>query len=147
MVASIAARGLIASFEGFSATAYQDAGGVWTIGYGTTKDVKEGDTCTRDEADAWLARDMQDAEDCVNDAVMVPLTQCQFDALVSFTYNVGCGNFKSSTLLKLLNSGDALGASRQFLAWNKIKGKVSKGLTNRRMDEMNLFLREPKEQA
>jgi lysozyme len=147
MIASIAARGIIASFEGFSATAYQDGGGVWTIGYGHTKNVVEGDACTRDEADAWLAQDMQEAEDCVNAAVTVPLTQCQFDALVSFTYNVGCGNFKRSTMLKLLNASDYLGASRQFLAWNKIKGEVSKGLTNRRMDEMKLFLREPKETA
>lgn len=131
---------MIAGFEGFSAVAYQDGGGIWTCGYGHTAGVKDGDTCTKDQAQEWLAEDVQNAENAVNTYVTVPLTQNQFDALVSFTYNVGAGSLQHSTLLKLLNAGENMGAASQFLAWNHINGQLSKGLMARRVAERNLFM-------
>ena len=97
----------IKNHEGLRLTAYKDGGGVWTIGYGHTgSDVREGLTIPLSEAERLLTRDLRVAEGHVNDAVKVKLTQNQFDALVSFTYNLGGGAFRSSTLLKLLNAGD-----------------------------------------
>ena len=144
MTTSFTGRAIIRAYEGLHTEAYQDSVGIWTLGIGHTKDVKEGDTCTLEQADEWLCEDLEDAEHCVIDSVDVPMTQCQFDALVSFTYNLGCGSLKGSTLLKLLNAGDYLGASRQFLVWNKAGGKVLAGLTKRRFDEMTLFMKECK---
>lgn len=128
--------------EGLRLTAYLDTGGVWTIGYGHTgADVREGLTIPLSEAERLLTRDLKVAEGHVNDAVKVKLTQNQFDALVSFVYNVGGGAFRSSTLLKLLNAGDYEGAANQLPRWNKDNGKVIPGLTNRRHEERDLFLR------
>lgn len=128
--------------EGLRLTAYLDTGGVWTIGYGHTgADVREGLTIPLSEAERLLTRDLKVAEGHVNDAVKVKLTQNQFDALVSFVYNVGGGAFRSSTLLKLLNAGDYEGAAYQLPRWNKDNGKVIPGLTNRRHEERDLFLR------
>lgn len=132
----------IKTAEGLRLTAYLDGGGVWTIGYGHTgADVREGLTIPLSEAERLLTRDLRVAEGHVNDVVKVKLTQNQFDALVSFVYNVGGGAFRSSTLLKLLNAGDYEGAANQLLRWNKDNGKVVKGLTNRRHEERELFLR------
>lgn len=132
----------IKTAEGLRLTAYKDGGGVWTIGYGHTgSDVREGLTIPLSEAERLLTRDLRVAEGHVNDAVKVKLTQNQFDALVSFVYNVGGGAFRSSTLLKLLNAGDYEGAANQFPRWNKDNGKVVNGLTNRRHEERELFLR------
>ncbi|MDU4063032.1 MAG: lysozyme [Acinetobacter baumannii] len=123
---------LIISFEGTRFKAYDDGVGVWTIGTGTTVypngvKVKQGDTCK--------------FEKTVNESVTVPLTQNQFDALVSLTYNIGSGAFNNSTLLKKLNKGDYQGAADQFLVWNKAGGKVMKGLVRRREAERALFLK------
>lgn len=132
----------IKTAEGLRLTAYLDTGGVWTIGYGHTgKDVREGLTIPLSEAERLLTVDLRVAERHVNEAVQVKLTQNQFDALVSFVYNVGGGAFRSSTLLKLLNAGDYEGAANQFPRWNKDNGKVVAGLTNRRHEERVLFLR------
>lgn len=132
----------IKTAEGLRLTAYLDGGGVWTIGYGHTgADVRGGLTIPLSEAERLLTRDLRVAEGHVNDAVKVKLTQNQFDALVSFVYNVGGGAFRSSTLLKLLNAGDYEGAANQLPRWNKDNGKVVKGLTNRRHEERELFLR------
>lgn len=132
----------IKTAEGLRLTAYLDTGGVWTIGYGHTGgDVREGLTIPLSEAERLLTRDLRVAEGHVNDAVKVKLTQNQFDALVSFVYNVGGGAFRSSTLLKLLNAGDYDGAANQLPRWNKDNGKVVNGLTNRRREERELFLR------
>lgn len=132
----------IKTAEGLRLTAYKDGGGVWTIGYGHTgADVREGLTIPLSEAERLLTRDLRVAEGHVNDAVKVKLTQNQFDALVSFVYNVGGGAFRSSTLLKLLNAGDYGNAADQLLRWNKDNGKVVDGLTNRRREERSLFLR------
>lgn len=140
MTPSKACIDLISGFEGFSATAYEDGGGVWTLGFGTTKNVKAGDTCTKEQALTWLSEDVSEAAEAVNDLITVTLTQNQYDALVSFTYNVGSGHLKHSTLRDLLLKGDVLGAASQFLAWSHINGQISKGLMNRRVQERNLFM-------
>ena len=101
---------LIKSFEGFRAIAYICPAGVPTIGYGTTRingsRVKEGMKITSDEAEVFLEQDLKVFEDAINHNVLVEINQNQFDALVSFVYNVGIANFKKSTLLKKLNKGD-----------------------------------------
>ena len=130
---------LIKSFEGCKLAAYLDSVGVPTIGYGHTSGVFMGDSCTQAQADAWLAEDLKDAEKCVNDAVTVPLTQNEFDALVSFTFNLGCGNFRKSSLLRLLNGSDYDAAALEFRKWDKAGGQVLAGLTRRRNAEARLF--------
>lgn len=137
---------LITSFEDLRLNAYDDGVGVWTIGYGTTVypngvKVKKGDVCTLDQAKAYFAHDLNRFETAVNSAVKVPLTQNQFDALVSLTYNIGENAFKGSTLLKKLNAKDYQGAADQFPQWNKGGGKVMKGLVRRRAAEAELFLK------
>ena len=110
-----------------------------TIGYGHTKGVKMGDTCTPLQADTWLREDCEEAERCIAKYVTVPLMQNEFDALVSFVFNVGCGAFAGSTMLKLLNAGDYDAAALQFRRWNKQARTVLAGLTRRRTDEERLF--------
>lgn len=137
---------LISSFEDLKLNAYDDGVGVWTIGIGTTVypngvKVKKGDTCTLDQAKEYFAHDLKRFESSVNNLVKVPLTQNQFDALVSLAYNIGSGAFKNSTLLKKLNAKDYAGAADQFLVWNKGGGKVMKGLVRRREAERALFLK------
>ena len=98
-----------------------------------------GDTCTQEQADAWFLEDVAWAEDCVNEAVKVELTQQQFDACVSLCFNIGCGAFKKSTLVRLLNAGDFDAAALQFRVWNRQNHKVLAGLTRRRLAEEKLF--------
>ena len=130
---------LIREHEGCRLEAYKDSVGIWTCGYGHTYGVKEGDTCTQAQADAWLREDVRQAEVCVSGAVTVPLTQGEFDALVSFTYNLGCRALKNSTLLKLLNDSDYDGAAAEFKKWNHAGGAVLAGLTARREAERARF--------
>ncbi|AVF43592.1 lysozyme [Acinetobacter nosocomialis] len=137
---------LIKSFEGLRLKAYDDGVGVWTIGFGTIKypngiRVKGGDSCTSQQAEYYLLNDLTSFENAVNRLVKAKLTQNQFDALVSFTYNLGEANLGKSTLLKKLNAGDYQGAADQFLVWNKAGGKVMKGLVRRREAERALFLK------
>ncbi|CAK9889218.1 lysozyme [Pseudomonas fluorescens] len=132
--------GLIKSFEGLRLQSYQDAVGVWTIGYGTTRGIKAGMSITKDQAERMLANDVQRFEAEVERLVKVPLTSNQRDALISFTYNLGAANLESSTLLRLLNRGDYAGAAEQFPRWNKAGGKVLPGLVRRREAERTLFL-------
>ena len=137
---------LIKGFEGKRLTAYDDGVGVWTIGYGTIKypngvRVKKGDTCTDAQAESYLKNDLVKFESAINRLVEVPLNQNQFDALASFTYNLGETNLSKSTLLKKLNAKDYLGAADQFLVWNRAGGKVLTGLVRRREAERNLFLK------
>lgn len=131
---------LIRQFEGLRLSAYQDAVSVWTIGYGTTRGVKQGQVITKAEAEALLRADVQRFEVEVSQLVKVPVSQNQWDALISFTYNLGAANLESSTLLRLLNTGDYAGAAEQFPRWNKAGGKVLKGLVSRRAAERALFL-------
>lgn len=112
---------------------------VWTIGYGHTKGVTEGMTITEAEAEAFLRSDLEWAEKAVSRNVSVALNQYQFDALVSFVFNIGESNFKKSTLLRELNNGNYEAAAQQFKRWNKQKGKVLKGLTIRRAQEAEHF--------
>lgn len=137
---------IIKKWEGFKAQAYLDPIKIPTIGYGTIKvdgkPVKLGMTCTKEQAEKWLEEHVnEEVVPCIEKLVKVPLTQYQFDALCSFIYNLGCGNFSNSTLLRLLNEKDYLGASKQFIKWNRAGGKILTGLTNRRRDETSLFLK------
>ena len=138
---------LIYAFEGFKGSPYLCTGKVWTIGIGTTvyptgKRVRSTDhPITFAKAWAYMVRDASAFADAVTDMVKVPLQQCMFDSLVSFAYNVGAGEngLRGSTLLRLLNAGDYLGASGEFAKWNKSGGKVTDGLVRRRDAERLLF--------
>src|SRR5208337_3993530 len=99
-----------------------------TIGWGHTYDVQLGQVITQEQADAFLLADVQNAVNYVNRLVTIPLTQCEFDALVDFSFNAGCGAFASSTMLKLLNAGDYNGAAAQFDRWVYAGGQVIAGL-------------------
>jgi len=131
---------LIKSFESCRLSAYLPTpADVPTIGYGRTRDVSMGDTCTQEQADAWFLEDVQWAEECVRKAVAKLLSQNEFDALVSLCFNIGCAAFGKSTLVRLINAEDYDGASAQFARWNKQAGKELAGLTRRRLAEAQLF--------
>ena len=137
---------LICEFEGEQLIAYDDGVGIWTIGFGTIKypngvRVKKGDTCTLEQAKEYMRHDLIEFEHTVNISVKVPLNQNQFDALVSLAYNIGSNAFKSSTLVKKLNTGDYQGAADQFNVWVNAGGKRMQGLVNRRAKEKELFLK------
>lgn len=139
---------LIKKYEGCVLKAYKCPANVWTIGYGHTSGVKEGQKITKAQAEKYLKKDLVKYEKSVNKLVIVDLNQNQFDALISFTYNVGMGNLGKSTLLKKLNDNNYIGASTEFLKWNKAvvngKKKELKGLTKRRKAEKKLFLKKSK---
>ena len=143
---SLAGIDLIGNFEGLKLQAYHDSAGVCTIGYGTTVypngvPVQPNDQCSIEQARSFMHHDLARFEKAVSSSVKVPLTQNQFDALVSLTYNIGAGAFKNSTLLKLLNQGDYVGASHQFDVWIKARGQTLQGLVNRRAVEKAYFLK------
>ena len=140
LVLSAAGLGFIQQHEGTVQTAYLDAVGVPTICTGSTYDVRLGMVATFDDCAERLRIDSSRAADAVRRLVHVPLTQEQFDALVSFTFNVGEGNLAKSTLLRKLNQGDYCGAGREFLRWDKAKGKTLQGLSRRRAGESATFL-------
>ena len=131
---------LIKSFEGLRLHAYQDSVGVWTIGYGATRSVKAGMSISREQAERMLVNDVTRFEPEIDRLVKVPLNRNQWDALMSFTYNLGAANLESSTLRRLLNAGDYAGAAEQFPRWNKAGGQVLPGLVRRRAAERGLFL-------
>src|SRR5512139_3083606 len=138
---------LIKKFEGLRLEAYPDPGSggdPWTIGYGTTHTalgpVKPGMRITESEAEQLLLSDIRYFEQRVNDLVTVPLTQNQFDALVSLAYNVGDSALASSTLLRELNAGNVQEAADQFTRWVHASGQVLPGLVARRNSERNLFM-------
>ncbi|WP_256849894.1 lysozyme [Pantoea sp. Fr-CA_6] len=131
---------LVKRFEGLELKAYRDSVGILTIGYGHTHAVKAGDAITGEKADAFLREDLQVAELTVNTSVKVKLTQGQFDALVSFVFNLGSGNFVKSTLIKKLNAGDYAGAADEFGKWVNAGGKKLPGLVKRRAAEREVFL-------
>jgi len=130
---------LIKKFEGCELTSYQDSVDVWTIGYGHTKGVEEGQEITQDEAEEMLASELDEYEGYINDMVECDLEQCQFDALVAWVYNLGPTNLKSSTMLKRLNSNDLDDVPNQIKRWDKAGGKVLAGLVRRREAESLLF--------
>ncbi len=130
---------LIKTFEGLHLTPYLCPGKIWSIGYGHTRTVRAGMTITPDEADALLQDDLRLAERAVQRLVAVPLNDNQFSALVSFTYNVGIGNFENSTLLKLLNRGWYEQVPAQLTRWNNANGEALGGLSRRRAAEGQLW--------
>ena len=130
---------LIKKFEGCELEAYLCPAGVWTIGYGHTKDVKEGDKITRDEADYLLQEEMIEYESYINDFVEVPLNQNQFDALCSWVYNLGPTNLKNSTMLRVLNEEKYADVPQEIKRWNKAGGEVLDGLIKRREAEAKMF--------
>ena len=132
---------LIKKFEGCKLESYKCAAGVWTIGYGSTHGITEGMSISQERADMLLLEDLEKFEQAVNDLVEVDLQQNQFDALVSWTFNLGPTNLKNSTLLKVLNSThvDWADIPYQIQRWNKAGGKVLEGLVRRREAEALLF--------
>jgi lysozyme len=144
MRTSPAGRAFIGRHEGLRLSAYRDAAGIWTIGYGHTAAAGPpvpvaGLTITAAEADAILGRDLARFEAAVARLVTAALSQDEFDALVSFAFNVGEGALGRSTLLKKLNAGDRAGAAVEFGRWNKAGGRVLAGLTRRRAEERAMF--------
>lgn len=132
---------LIKQYEGLRLKAYQDQGGVWTIGYGHTGGVRAGQTITQETADRLFDGDVRKFVEGVNkETYFVDLTQSQFDALVSFAYNVGIGAFRSSTLLRKVkfNPNDPAIAD-EFRKWVYIKKVYNQGLANRREKETKLY--------
>jgi lysozyme len=137
---------LLKKWEGCELKAYQDGGGVWTIGYGLTTaagivQVYRGMVITQAQADDYLARALVKYERTVAEVIKRPMTQNQFDAMVSLCYNIGQGAFAGSTLVRRFNAGDIAGAADAFLMWTKDDGKFVKGLENRRKDERLVFLK------
>lgn len=140
MNVSPAGLDLIKHAEGCRLTAYRDGVGVLTVGYGHTgHDVAEYTVLTQDEADQLLLADIGKFEACVNGLFDRELTQGQFDALVSFAFNLGCATLRDSTLRRNLNEGDAAGAAAEFKRWNHAGGQVVAGLTTRRAAEAAMF--------
>lgn len=136
---SKAGLGLTEQFEGCKLVAYQDSTGRWTIGWGHTAGVKEGDTCTPEQAYAWLVADMAWAVAYVNKVVTVQLNQQEFDSICDFTFNLGSGSLLHSTLLRLLNEGKFQDAANEFNKWDLAGGKVVAGLLRRRQAETDEF--------
>ncbi|CAK0760751.1 lysozyme [Gammaproteobacteria bacterium] len=141
---SQAGIGLVKEYEGLRLNVYKDSAGKPTIGYGHL--IKPGENfdtgISAKKAELMLANDLLATEDSVKRIVNVPLTQGQFDALVSLVFNIGAGEFQRSTLLRRLNAGDLAGAAEEFLRWNKSGGKVIEGLRRRRVAERVVFLGE-----
>jgi lysozyme len=140
MKASDRAIALIQEFEGLATECYADVGGKATIGYGHL--IRKGESFTTiDEAEAVriLCADLEDAEACIEASVEVDLTQAQFDALCSFVFNLGCEQFKRSTLLRLLNGGDYTAAAGEFPRWCRVGRNAVPGLLRRRIAEQMLF--------
>ena len=123
---------------------YRCSANVPTIGWGNTKwtdgsPVQDGDECTLEDANILFAQELAEFGHGVDKLLKAPVTQNQFDALCSFTFNVGCHAFENSTMLKKLNAGDYQGASNEFPRWNRAGDHVSAGLTKRRLLEQFLF--------
>lgn len=139
---------IIKRYEGFRSEPYLCPAGVPTIGYGSTWDADgnpvtmQHPPITEDEAEALLARELKSVERAIAKLITVELTQSQFDALASFTYNLGSGNLQASTLRAKVNRGDFEGAANEFSKWRKAGGVVLAGLVRRREEERKLFLAE-----
>lgn len=146
----ISQRGIdiIKRYEGCKLRAYLCSAGVWTIGFGHTQGVKPGDIITQNQADFFLREDIQSFEKDLNGMLRVPTKQSQFDALLSLGYNIGMDvdvddiaeGLGDSSLLKLHNNEQSLGAAKHFVDWINVKGKPSLGLLRRRLAEAALYL-------
>lgn len=136
-----AGENLIKSFETLKLLAYPDSGGIWTCGWGHTgADVVQGTTCTPEQAETWFLADTQAAVHGVDASLTTNVTQNQFDAMASFTFNVGVGAEAHSTLARLVNARDFAGAAAEFPKWDHVNGVPSAGLLRRRQAEQALFL-------
>nr|WP_314590070.1 lysozyme [uncultured Serratia sp.] len=136
-------RDFIKGFEALRLVAYPDpgtGGKPWTIGWGHTKGVKQGDRITQEQAEQFLSDDLAVFELTVNSAIKRPMTQNQFDAMVSLAFNIGGPAFAQSTLVNKFNAGDVQGAADQFPRWKFSDGKVMPGLVKRRVAERETFL-------
>lgn len=138
---------LIVSFEGLKLKAYLDTGGVWTIGVGTiiypdgTK-VKKGDVCTEAQAHEYLDHDLRTRVKFLNNIIPAGINQNQFDAMLSFLYNIGSKGFANSTAFKRIKANPNDPAIREaWMRWNKDNGKVVNGLTIRRKKEVDLYFK------
>lgn len=130
---------LVKQWEGLRLIAYQDTGGVWTIGYGHTRNVHKGMKISIAQAEEWLREELESFAEQVADLITVVVNPNQFGACVSLAYNIGITAFKKSTLLRKLNMGDFDAAADEFSRWIYDNGKVIQGLKNRRKDEQALF--------
>jgi lysozyme len=131
---------LIKRSEGLKLDAYRDGGGVWTIGYGSTRGVHEGMTITPGEAERLLIEDLERHN--INPFLDCPTKQCEFDAMTSLAFNIGLERFRNSTVLKRHKQGNRIAAANAFLLWRFIAGKPSQGLLNRREAERKIYLGE-----
>ena len=137
--------GLIKQFEGFRSDPYLDSVGVATIGYGTimypdgTRVTMNDSPITEDQAEQYLAYQIDQKTTSINNMLAVSVNQNQFDALTSFAYNLGVGALHGSTLLRLVNQGDFDNAANEFPKWDKAGGQVVAGLERRRLAEQQLF--------
>ena len=129
----------IKHFEGCKLEAYQCSGDVWTIGCGHTRGVEEGDKISKKQADAFLSADIEMVETHVKRLITVDLDQSQWDAIVSWCFNLGCGNLRASTMLQVINLGELDKVSKQIIRWDKVGKKAVAGLTRRRKAEADLF--------
>ena len=132
-------KALIKKFEGCELESYRCSADVSTIGFGHTKGVSDGDSCTQDEADQMLTEDLEEFEGYVDKLVTVDLEQNQFDALVAWTFNLGPTHLKWSTMLEVLNEGKKSEVPFQMKRWNKAGGNVLQGLVRRREAEALLW--------
>ena len=139
MIISIPGVELLTHFEGLKLEAYQDSVGVWTIGYGHTKGVTPSMKITESQASNLLKTELIEYQNYINEMVKVELSQCEYDALVCWVYNLGPTNLRESTLLKVLNQGDKFLVPEQIRRWNRAGGKVLKGLVRRREAEALMF--------
>ena len=130
----------IREVEGFKREAYQDEGGVWTIGYGHTRGVKEGDTVSTHKANMYLNTDLVIFEIQLQKLIRADLNPNQYLALLSFIYNIGATQFANSTVLKYVNEGKFELVPDELRKWNKVNNEVSLGLTRRREKEAKLFM-------
>lgn len=133
---------LIKKYEGCKLEAYKCPAGVWTIGFGHTgSDVYEGVKISKEEAEILLEKEFKKLKEQVNFLLNVSLNEEQVGALTSLVYNVGLGAFKKSKLLKRINNGDNLELiAKEWLEFNKVNGKILRGLLKRRIDEIALYL-------
>ena len=146
MRCSDAGLDIIKQYESCELEPYRDPIGIWTIGWGAiygldgARVIRHHPAITQEQADDLLRRDVQRAERAVDRLVTQPLTQAQFDALVSFTFNVGSGNLMASTLRQKINCGEYDEAADEFPKWRRAGGVILKGLVRRRSSERELFL-------
>lgn len=141
LIASVfLAAASVVGFEGYQLVDYHDPVGIPTACFGHTASAEVGKVRTEAECQGLLLEELRAYQHCVLEVVEVPLNQNQLAAFTSFTYNVGCSAFKSSTLLKKLNAGDSIGACNEMTRWVYAKGIKLNGLVNRREAEKTLCL-------